>query len=89
MQVFTWNSDYETGIDIVDEQHKKLVTIINEYSLSLSNNSTSVDKIKIILNRLLEYTQVYFQEEESLMYTIGLDYRHTRRHKQNEEKKVA
>ena len=29
-EIFPWNNNLETGIDIIDEQHKRLVQLLNK-----------------------------------------------------------
>ena len=57
MKTFKWNSNYETGVSIVDEQHHCLVEIINEYSNLLANNTTTATDIELTLNKLIDYTK--------------------------------
>lgn len=80
MKTFKWNSNYETGVSIVDEQHHCLVEIINEYSNLLANNTTTATDIELTLNKLIDYTKFHFNEEEQLMYKVGLDTRHIAHH---------
>jgi len=78
---FNWNSNFETGIQKVDEQHKTLVDIINEYSSLLANNATTSNDIEATLEKLLTYTKFHFEDEELLMDNIQLDSRHVQPHK--------
>lgn len=82
MKTFIWNSNYETGVGKVDEQHKCLVDIINEYSQLLANNTTTVSDIDLTLNKLIDYTKFHFKDEEELMYNVGLDKRHISYHEE-------
>lgn len=81
MQSFIWNSNYETGVAEVDEQHQELVKIINNYSHLLANNSATIEDIDKTLETLITYTKFHFNEEETLMCNIGLDPRHIKLHK--------
>lgn len=81
MQSFIWNSNFETGVGIIDEQHKELVNIINDYSNLLANNSATLLDIDNTLEKLVDYTKFHFQEEEALMCKAGLDLRHINLHK--------
>lgn len=60
---FPWSEKMETGISKFDNQHKKLVEIINNlYSAIQAGKSDQVlDKI---LNELVEYTVYHFNSEE-------------------------
>ncbi len=81
MKSFIWNTNYETGIVEVDEQHQELVKIINNYSNLLANNSATIEDIDETLQTLVAYTEYHFHEEEQLMHKIGLDSRHIKLHK--------
>ncbi|AAZ26974.1 GGDEF domain-containing protein [Colwellia psychrerythraea] len=80
MKTFIWNSNYETGVAKVDDQHQCLVEIINEYSHLLANNTTTETDIELTLNKLIDYTKFHFKDEEQLMYSVGLDTRHITHH---------
>lgn len=82
MKTFKWNSNYETGVSKVDEQHQCLVQIINEYSALLATSCTTGTDIEATLNKLVDYTKFHFEDEEKLMYSVGLDNRHISHHKQ-------
>lgn len=81
MKSFNWNDNFETGIVEVDEQHKELVNIINNYSYLLANNSTTIEDIDGTLDKLIAYTKFHFSEEEALMCASGLDPRHIKLHR--------
>lgn len=81
MKSFNWNSNFETGVKEVDEQHKELVKIINNYSELLANNSATIENIDKTLEKLITYTKFHFREEETLMCSSGVDPRHIKLHK--------
>jgi len=62
--LFPWNENLETGIEIVDTQHKKIVEIINRLAESLVE--ASEDKIEEIFNELGNYASYHFETEEAL-----------------------
>lgn len=35
LEVFPWNKNFETGIEIIDEQHQKLISLLNELAGAL------------------------------------------------------
>lgn len=66
LPLIEWNDSLSVDIDSIDEQHKKLVDILN----SLHGSSTSAkdpEAVKKILNDLVEYTVYHFNYEEGLM----------------------
>lgn len=67
MILIDWtDSQYGIGISQIDEQHKKLVDLIN---LLYSHMKEGKGKVVIsqVLNELKEYTQYHFNAEEYLM----------------------
>ena len=65
MQHIKWASDLDTGILVIDNQHKRIVEYINK----LIDAEVTHDKEQIsnVLNELIDYTLSHFTFEESLM----------------------
>jgi hemerythrin-like metal-binding protein len=61
-----WSSDYDTGIEEIDEQHRILLNTINEASARLSKDA-SVEVLEDITRDLLSYALYHFETEEELM----------------------
>ncbi len=66
MSMVEWKDEYSVDIQEIDEQHKCLVSIMNELYTALANKSER-DLIADVLNKLIEYTKVHFAVEETLM----------------------
>lgn len=65
-----WSKGLSVGIDSVDEQHRKLVDMINDlYQKSRSGQQGQV--VAHTLNRLVEYTKKHFVYEEQLFDDHG------------------
>ena len=63
--VLEWNDLLSVNESSIDEQHQKLISIINNlYSILHKNN---ISEIKNILNELIEYTLYHFNHEKELM----------------------
>ncbi len=64
--MFKWNENYETGVELIDNQHKKLFEIGNRAYELLKNKMyvDKYDKILEIIIELKEYTIFHFQTEE-------------------------
>ncbi|RXP46493.1 response regulator [Lutibacter sp. HS1-25] len=62
--IFPWNKNFETGIDHVDEQHKKLVEILNRLAVNLAHRSSTII-LDSVFNELVEYTDYHFKAEEN------------------------
>ena len=68
-----WVPEYNTGIDVIDDQHKRILDYINEID-SIDAN-TDRDRVKQILENIIDYTQSHFTFEESLQEEAGYKYR--------------
>lgn len=69
MQHMKWASDLDTGIEVIDNQHKRIVEYIN--ILIDTRVTHDQKKIEIVLNELVDYTLSHFTFEESLMEEAG------------------
>ena len=79
---FTWDKDFVTGIDIIDEQHHKLVETINySIQLSIGNEKTDNKKIYELRDHLENYVVEHFETEEKLMEDYLVDKRYFDIHK--------
>ena len=81
MSLITWNDYFVTGIDVIDEQHKWLIDLINEAAPVLvqpyTRNHETADRL---LDQLTEYAVFHFQTEARLMSDYGIDPRHSSHH---------
>ena len=68
-----WKESYRLGIDIIDEQHKRLFDIAEEAEeiMELPEYIDKYDEIVRILSELREYIEYHFQQEERLLLEIG------------------
>lgn len=84
--LFSWSDDYSVNIQEVDEQHKMLVSMLNELHVSIREHHGKATS-REVLDRLAEYTRTHFMLEESLMrltHYPGFDI-----HKQQHENLIA
>ncbi len=61
--IFPWNNNFETNVEIIDEQHKKLVEILNRLAFHLIHSSSDII-LDSVFNELVEYTNYHFKSEE-------------------------
>ena len=63
MSFMEWTKGYSVGVAIFDDEHKKLIAIINQLHEALQ---TEVDKLALlrISDNLVEYTLMHFRHEE-------------------------
>jgi hemerythrin-like metal-binding protein len=61
MDEIKWDDSLSVGVQEFDEQHKKLIELVNE-----ANRIKDSDKEKLgnVLNELIEFTRVHFSTEE-------------------------
>lgn len=68
---------------MVDEQHRHLVEVINQFGeLLMRPQGSSAAEMESVFDELARYAQHHFQEEEALMESAALDQRHIEHHKQ-------
>lgn len=70
MVLFSWNNIYLTNIKECDDQHKKLITLINELHEKMKDGNGE-ESLERILSELLDYTAYHFLTEESLFDAYG------------------
>lgn len=70
-----WKSEYNTGIDIIDEQHRRIVDYINDLEIVLTTGNYQRHQVQDVLNNIIDYTQSHFTFEESLQEEAGYKYR--------------
>lgn len=66
MALITWGPKYETGLNIIDEQHRGLVDLINELNEALVGER-GMEIMSRIFDELFNYIHVHFHDEENLM----------------------
>lgn len=70
MAKFIWTDQLNVGIDVIDQQHRRIVEYINQLDDARSNGMTN-DEIAWLLNDLVDYTISHFGFEESLQEEAG------------------
>jgi hemerythrin-like metal-binding protein len=73
MESFCWDTYFETGFSEVDQQHRHLVELINEFGKLLAQNEVRREDITHVFQELQEYSIYHFKEEETLMKKAGID----------------
>lgn len=66
MVLFNWSEDYSVKVNGLDNQHKKLVGLINELHSAMKEGK-SREVLGRIINELISYTKFHFTAEENLM----------------------
>lgn len=63
---FEWNEMYSVGVKELDDQHKKLFTLISEIE-QMSTKEDYKTAVYIALDELMEYVMIHFHTEEIYM----------------------
>jgi hemerythrin-like metal-binding protein len=82
MALMEWDINFSTGITTIDQQHKKIIGLINQLynGLKLGENKASIEEH---LEELIEHSRIHFKTEEDLFikfeYILTLE--HTVEHR--------
>jgi len=73
-----WTADLDTGIDVIDQQHRRLVGFINDLESAHQRRDTT--GVGQVLDALVDYTRSHFAFEESLQEAAGYAYCRPHKH---------
>ena len=65
MEFIQWNKSLETGIELIDEQHKRIVDYIND--LRVAQTKGDRNAVAKTIDDVIDYTQSHFGFEEVLL----------------------
>jgi diguanylate cyclase (GGDEF)-like protein/hemerythrin-like metal-binding protein len=84
MKTFTWDQYFATGLETVDQQHRRFVDLINRLGGSLRVGDTEQEEfLRASFNQLFLYAQHQFAKEERLMLKAGVAPQHRDPHCEN------
>ncbi len=89
MHAFTWSPRFETGIPVVDQQHRQLVAIVNRLGEQLIRGQVPAGGLEGLLGELAGYAQRHFADEERLMAEGALHPDHADEHRRHHQAFVA
>jgi hemerythrin len=70
MPLMTWTDKLSVGVGVIDEDHKKLVSMVNElYDAMQAGHGR--EKLGRILGELVQYTKFHFAREEKFFAQTG------------------
>jgi len=70
MALLTWDETYKVGISEIDQQHKRLIQMINDLQEALVAQKGQL-ALGEIVGRMLDYAAYHFATEELLLETNG------------------
>ena len=56
--IMKWVPEYNTDIDVIDDQHRRILDYINE--IDAIDVNTDRERVKQILENIIDYTQSHF-----------------------------
>jgi hemerythrin-like metal-binding protein len=73
MEAFVWNDQFRTGLAQVDEQHHRLVDIVNRVGdMLLAPQSAGPAAIEGVFRELADYANTHFRDEEDMMRAVAI-----------------
>lgn len=87
MQTISWTNDLKLGIKAIDDHHRRMIGIANEFINAANQRSKGVALVNILI-RLREQAVSHLSAEEKLMASVRYQGR-TIRSLENERFKVA
>ncbi len=63
--IFPWNENFQTGIAVVDAQHRKLVELLNKLASHLAYG-VGIPELNRVFDELADYAQYHFKTEEGV-----------------------
>jgi diguanylate cyclase (GGDEF)-like protein/hemerythrin-like metal-binding protein/PAS domain S-box-containing protein len=84
IEVFPWNANFNTGIAIIDKQHKRLVSLLNKLAGHLAYQSDT-PTLNAIFTELTDYAAYHFETEEKIWHQFlsetDIELKHKETHK--------
>jgi len=85
MKMDSWNDGMSVGVRKVDDQHKRMVVMINELHMAMRGGKGRKE-LEHLFKELADYTVTHFRTEEELMLTYGYPVGDYEFHKQEHDK---
>ena len=64
-----WDDKYSVGISLIDEDHKKLIGILNKAIFAKGHNNNP-EELREVLREMINYTLTHFGTEEAYMKKV-------------------
>lgn len=88
VDIFPWNHNFNTGITVIDDQHRELVRLLNQLARHLVYQS-DLPALESIFDALSDYTVYHFRAEETLWQEYLAASSLARQHKQEHDSFVV
>ena len=70
MEIAVWHEKYATGIELIDNQHKELVSIINKLHRACRTGKAVDDTFKDAMHHMVEYVRFHFSTEQRILERV-------------------
>lgn len=67
IDIFPWNENFNTGVTTIDEQHRKLVELLNVLASHVAFDA-DIPALNVIFDELADYAAYHFQTEEAIWH---------------------
>ncbi len=81
IDIFPWNDNFNTGIGLIDEQHRMLVQLLNRLASHVAFHA-DIPTLHEIFDELAAYTVYHFQAEEEIWHEYLSDDPMDEKHKE-------
>lgn len=71
MTRYAWDPALETGVDVIDDQHRQLFALANALQQTVDDETSDEDTLSDALYGLTDYVTEHFADEETLMRAEG------------------
>lgn len=71
MVFMKWKDEYSVGIKKMDTQHKRLISIINDFYEGVKSSEAKEKTIRNIFKRMIAYSHQHFRDEEEILAKNG------------------
>lgn len=73
MTKFVWTEQLDVGIEVIDQQHRKIVEYINQLD-DVHSSGHSRKEVGKLINALIDHTIYHFGFEENIQEKVGYPY---------------
>ena len=71
-EIVSWDEKYATGIELIDSQHKELISLTNKlFQACLEGNDAVTVAFKEAMSHMVEYVRLHFAAEEKFQQHIN------------------
>jgi diguanylate cyclase (GGDEF)-like protein/hemerythrin-like metal-binding protein/PAS domain S-box-containing protein len=86
--IFPWNDNFNTGLPVIDVQHRKLVEMLNKLASHLAYGQ-DIPELNTVFDELADYAQYHFKTEEGVWRKFLPEDELTSRHSQTHQEFVT